>query len=382
MSLWLLASGDFTQHGGMDAANYALASYIARTPVTSGTASQVHLVSHRVASDLEALPGVCVHRVARPLGMHLLGEPLLRRTALRLQRELAPRRVRVVANGGNVDAADVNWVHYVHAAYTPAAAGIVNRIRVSSNHRRYVADERQALNRARIVICNSERTADDVTKVGVSRDRTRVVYYGIDASRFGPITSAERVAARRALGLPDDRRLALFVGALGDRRKGFDVLYAAWRGLCAAKDWDADLLVIGTGAELPSWQRRAAREIPADRMRFLGFRHDMPAVLAACDVLIHPARYEAYGLAVHEALCRGLPALVSACAGVAERYPADLAELLIQDPSSAGEIAERLRAWRADAGVSERVGLFASRLRARSWDHMAREIVELAEACA
>ena len=47
------------------------------------------------------------------------------------------------------------------------------------------------------------------------------------------------------------------------------------------------------------------------RVRFLGFRRDMPAVFAACDLLIHPARYEAYGLAVHEALCRGLPALVT-----------------------------------------------------------------------
>ena len=54
----------------------------------------------------------------------------------------------------------------------------------------------------------------------------------------------------------------------------------------------------------------------------------MPTVFAACDLLIHPARYEAYGLAVHEALCRGLPALVSATAGVAERYPEDLGQLL------------------------------------------------------
>ena len=103
----------------------------------------------------------------------------------------------------------------------------------------------------------------------------------------------------------------------------------------------------------------------------------MPTVFAGCDLLIHPARYEAYGLAVHEALCRGLPALVSAKAGVAERYPEDLGQLLLQDPENVNELIERLSAWRDDEGLTERVAEFAARLRSRTWDHMAREIVEL-----
>ncbi|HET7218235.1 MAG TPA: glycosyltransferase family 4 protein [Vicinamibacterales bacterium] len=383
MTAWLIASGDFTQYGGMDAANYALASYLARTPPGGGGAgNEVHLVAHRVAAELAAQPAVHVHHVTRPLGMHRLGEPLLRRATVRAQQQLTPRRVRVVANGGNVDAGDINWVHYVHAAFTPEAAGTLNLWRVSSNHRRYLVDERRALERARMVICNSERTADDVTSIGVPRDRTRVVYYGIDAARFAPVDAAERRSSRRALGLPEDRCLALFIGALGDRRKGFDTLYGAWRELCARPAWDVDLVVAGTGAELSAWQRRTAGDFAKGRVRFLGFRRDIPAVLAACDLLVHPARYEAYGLAVHEALCRGLPAIVSASAGIAERYPADLAALLLHDPASACEIVERLLSWRADDQINTRVAAFASRLRARSWDHMARDIVACAEALA
>ena len=77
----------------------------------------------------------------------------------------------------------------------------------------------------------------------------------------------------------------------------------------------------GTGAELPAWRQRAQAAGLGDRMRFLGFRSDVPEILAALDALVHPARYEAYGLSVHEALCRGVPAIVSASAGVAERIP-------------------------------------------------------------
>src|SRR2546428_102724 len=77
------------------------------------------------------------------------------------------------------------------------------------------------------------------------------------------------------------------------------------------------------------WQGMAAAHELAGRVRFLGFRTDVPDLLRAADVLIAPSRYEPYGLTVHEALCCGLPALVSAAAGVAERYPAELSDLLI-----------------------------------------------------
>ena len=374
MSVWLLVSGDFATHGGMDMANYALASFLARR-------DEVHVVAHHAAPELAAMESVSVHQVARPLGMHRFGEPLLRRTAGRWQKQLTAKRVRVVANGGNLDAGDINWVHYVHAAFEPEAAGVVNGMRVRGNHRRYVREERAALRRASLVICNSRRTAGDVVeRVGVDEERARVVYYGIDGARFGPIAPEERDRARQALGIAKGRRVALFVGALGDRRKGFATVFDAWRSLCARSDWDADLVVAGTGAELPAWRARAAEVLPEGRVKFLGFRRDMPAVVAACDLFVHPALYEAYGLAVHEALCRGLPALVSASAGVAERYPADLRQLLIEDPRSAEELSRRLLAWRADDDVARRVGVFASSLRARTWDHMSRDIASLAEA--
>lgn len=375
MSTWLLVSGDFTPCGGMDLANFALASYLARRG--SETAG-VHLVAHRVSPELAALPGMQVHRVPRPFGIHRLGEPLLRSTARRVQKKLVSPGLRAVANGGNADLGDLNWVHYVHAAFDPPAAGLSNRWRVARNHKRYVVEEKQALDRARLVICNSNRTADDVvTLAGVARDRTRVVYYGVDPVTFRRVEAAERAAARRTLGLPSARLLALFVGALGDRRKGFDTVFEVWRALCGRSEWDVDLVVAGTGAELEAWKARSARELPEGRITFLGFRHDMPAVFAACNLLIHPARYEAYGLAVHEALCRGLPALVSAEAGIAERYPEDLGHLLLQDPENVNELVERLSAWRDDEGLTERVAEFGARLRSRTWDHMAREIVEL-----
>jgi glycosyltransferase involved in cell wall biosynthesis len=369
---WLIVAGDLTPLGGMDAANHALARFLG----THGF--EVHLVTHRAWSDLSDIPGITVHRVWRPFNRHVLGGPLLSRAGQRLWRRLRPRNARAVVNGGNCRVPGANWVHYLHAAYAPQVNGSAGRrAKGALTHHIDVDAERRALDAARLIICNSQRTRNDlIERLGIDDDRVRVVYYGSDPARFGPVGDAERLAAKARLGRAG-RPLVGFVGALGDRRKAFDTLFDAWTTLCRRPDWDADLVVVGSGAEQPAWEQRARDAGLAGRITFLGFRRDVPDVLAALDALVHPARYEAYGLSVHEALCRGVPALVSRTAGVAERYPPTLGGLLIENPDDRGELVERLAAWRNESDrVRQLVAPLSSSLCARTWDVMAKEIVE------
>jgi len=376
MTRWLLATGDFTTLGGMDRANHALASYLARQGDT------VRLVAHRVAADLAATAGIETRLVARPIGAHLAGAPLLARAATREARALGPAG-RALMNGGNGAIGASTWIHYLHAAYAPAGTASV-RARLSSiaSRRYYLARERKAIEAAPIVICNSERTARDIeTAYDVPRSRLRVVYYGCDTRVFGPVGDDERRAARAAMQIRDGRLSAVFVGALGDRRKGFDVLFEAWEALSRDAAWDVDLLVAGTGAEAAAWTTRAAAAGLDRSLRVLGFRHDVQTVLAAADVLVHPARYEAYGLGVHEALCRGIPAIVTAAAGVTERYPKPLGSLVVPSPPRPEALVSALRAWRAHAAEwRSRTEQAAGPLRARTWDDMAAEIAAALDA--
>ncbi|HEX8242069.1 MAG TPA: glycosyltransferase family 4 protein, partial [Longimicrobium sp.] len=330
MTPWLVAAGDFVRTGGMDAANHALALWLARS------GRQTHLVAHRVAPELAAAPGVQVHRVARPLGSHLLGFPLLDRAA-RMQARLQSRANRggparplvTLANGGNFPA-QATWLHYVHAAYRPAIAGRPLRRAVEAAARwKALRDERRVASRARVVIANSRLTAcHAVEMLGADPAGVHTVYYGADPERFRPPSAEERAAARRALRLDEDAPALAFVGALGDRRKGFDTLFEAFASLCRAEPgWDATLLVAGAGGELEAWKRRAEAARLGGRIRFLGFRDDVRQVLFAADALVSPTRYEAYGLAVQEALCCGLPAVVSRAAGVVERIPESMHDL-------------------------------------------------------
>jgi glycosyltransferase involved in cell wall biosynthesis len=374
MRPWVLIAGDFTPLGGMDRANYALASALAERD------ADVHLVAHRVWPDLERRDAVHVHHVRRPFGSHLLGAPLLASAGERRAGRLG-RSARVVANGGNADVGDVVWVHYLHAAHSPYARGLRQRVQAPAAHQYYLARERKALLGARLIVCNSARTLCDVReRHGIDPSRLRVVYYGSDAAEFSPVTAVERTAARLELGWPDDRPVALFVGALADRRKGFDRLFEAWELLGRERGWDVDLAVAGHGSELPAWRRRAVEAGLEDRIRFLGFRRDVARVIAASDLLVHPARYEAYGLGVHEAICRGLPAIVSARAGVADLYPPELRDLLIQNVEQSSEIADRVARWRRDIGPTAfRVRALSERLRARSWRDMSAELIQAVE---
>jgi len=369
---WLLVAGDFVPHGGMDRANRELARYLAAdTPV--------HLVAHRVDPELAAHPNVTVHIVPRPFGKHLLGQPLLAHTGRQWAARLAREGFRVVVNGGNCPWPDVNWVHCVHAAYpTPKSGGAIRRLKQEFVHSRDRRAERRAIRSARLVLCNSRRTANDVVeRLGVGAERVRVVYFGCEAQRLTPVTAADRAENRRRLGWGDRPHVA-FIGQLGNRVKGFDTLFAAWERLCREAGWDADLAVIGDGPDRPAWQSRAIARGLVDRVRFLGFRTDVPEILAACDAVVAPSRYDAYGLAVHEALCRGLPAIVSAAAGVSERYPPELHDLILTDPESPAELAERLRHWRANLdSYAARVRPFADELRSRTWADMARDIRDL-----
>ena len=375
MTPYTIVTGDFVSTGGMDAANFHLAEYVA------SAGREVHLVAHRVAPELQAMRGVTWHRVAKPLNSYLLGGRGLTRAGEQTGRGMAGRGGRLVANGGNCVSPDVNWVHYVHAGHPPEIAhSLRRRLQAAWAYRGFVTSERTAVQAARVVVANSERTRRDLIElVHVRADRIHTVYYGADAEYHRPPTVEERRTARQVFGWNDERPSVVFIGALGDRRKGFDLLFAAWRTLSRDTRWPARLVVVGAGSELEHWRHRVAQAGLTRSIQFLGFTRDVRRVLWASDAIVAPARYEAYGLAVHEAVCCGLPAIVSAESGVAERLGA-LAPLRPTAPESADAVADALHRWHEHRAQWAAVGALASaELRAWSWRDMSARIVELAE---
>jgi glycosyltransferase involved in cell wall biosynthesis len=371
----LIVTGDFVKTGGMDRANYALADHL------SQAGREVHLIAYRAGAELLARPNVVFHRVPKPLNSYTLGGPLLARFGRSVAKTVAGQGGTVVVNGGNCRWGDVNWVHHVNLLDTPKPGGnLWRRFKTQVDYKLHTSAERAALSEARLIVTTCERNKADIhAHFGIPLDRIVTIYYGTDPGVFRPATPEERRGLRAGFGWAPDRPVYAFAGALSDRRKGFDTLFEAWAQLCRRSDWDADLIVIGSGSELAAWRERAESGGLADRIRFLGFRRDVPDLFRACDAHILPSRYEGYSLVTQEALCCDLPAFVTRVAGIAERFPGPLADaLLIPDPDDAAALADRLLAWRGvEEGLRPDLGRFSDSLRSYTWDDMAEQFARV-----
>jgi len=375
---WVIVAAGFHQNGGMDKANFALAEYLLDSGIP------VHLVSHKVDASLADHRLATVHLVSRPAQSFFLGEFALSARGKKVARQVLREHpwAQIVVNGGNCVWPGINWAHYVHHAWSGSKDGpLAYQLKDAIAARRARSTEKAAFQRARLIISNSKRTTSELVKYfAVDPDRVYTVYLGSDPD-WSLISTEERAASRKSLQIDEARSLAVFVGGLGyDDRKGFDVLFRAWRTLCARSDWDGDLLVAGSGPASPAWQAKVQQAGLEKRIRLLGFTDQIKSVLAAADLLISPARYESYGLNVQEAICRGVPAIVSASAGVAEQYDASFVPLLLPDPEDTVDLVERLLAWRSNKDEWRRhLHSFADRLRSRSWRDTAADFVSIAE---
>jgi len=378
MKSYLLVSGDFVKTGGMDRANFALADYLART------GRQVNLFGHRAAPELLSYENLQLHQVPKIANSYFLSAPWFNWSGVQLARKLSNTGCNVLVNGGNCQWGDINWVHYVHASYKPdSKTGLLYKIKNNISRQMSLEKELKALKTARLIIANSELTKRDlIEKLQIPAEKIVRIYYGIDPESFYPVKEQQKREIRAQLGWPEDKNILIFIGALGDRRKGFDTLFAAWQKLNQTKDWKnhCQLMVIGTGAELVEWQTRT-KDANINNIEFLGRRTDVPVLLRAGDSLVAPSRYEAYGLGVREALCTGVPAIVSANAGVAEHYDYQLQDLLLLDPNNADELYIRLLNWQKNKSrYSELIAHLCDQLRSHSWDDMARDIIDKIEA--
>jgi glycosyltransferase involved in cell wall biosynthesis len=152
-------------------------------------------------------------------------------------------------------------------------------------------------------------------------------------ARPGPQPSAQQVAAARGGLAADGQQVVLAAGRLAPQ-KGFETL------LAAAARWQSHdpcpvLVLAGQG---PLDQAlRAQADATGIRMRFLGQRGDVPALLAGADVVVVPSVWEGQPLIVQEALRAGRPLVVSRAGGIPDLTGEDAAVLV--PPGDAAALA-------------------------------------------
>ncbi|MHB1503752.1 MAG: glycosyltransferase [Acidimicrobiales bacterium] len=211
---------------------------------------------------------------------------------------------------------------------------------------------------------------------GADPDRIEIVAPGVDHAFFGP---GYRPQARRALGLPVDGPLLLFVGRI-QPLKGLDVAVQALGKMRSHRD--AHLVVIG-GPSGPRGEAHLGEVWAAvdtlgvrDRVHFvLPQPHELlSSYYRAADVCLVPSRSESFGLVALEAAACGTPVVACAVGGLNTLVDDGRTGYLV-DSTSPDAFAERVVRILDDAVLAERLATAAVvKSRAYTWARAAQRL--------
>jgi glycosyltransferase involved in cell wall biosynthesis len=227
-------------------------------------------------------------------------------------------------------------------------------------------------------VCVSNGVRDYLGAGGFPREKLTVIPNGVEAGRYGPPSPAFKAT----LGVRPEQPLVTTVGRLHEQ-KGMAYFLRAAASVRHSRP-DCHFLLVGHGP-LEDELRRLAEEFRiADRVTFLGFCDDVPAVLAATDVFVLASLWEGMPNAVLEAMAAGVPVVATRVEGTVDIIedgktglvvlPRDIPGLvtavlrLLEDPTRARALAEAGQAhvrehFPLDAMVRRHEQLYADLLR-------------------
>ena len=207
----------------------------------------------------------------------------------------------------------------------------------------------------------STEEAADARRLHIHPSAT-AVGNGRDPAKFHP-DAAARTRIRAELGVAEDAVVVIAVSRLV-RHKGYPEL------LAAMKTVPAELWVVGE--RLASDHGEDLEPIFASaglgpRLRRLGYREDIPALLAAADIFALPSHFEGLPMSIIEAMLTGLPVVATDIRGPREQVVEGETGFLVPAASveplaeALGRLAGdgELRACMGAAGRTRALGVFA-----------------------
>jgi glycosyltransferase involved in cell wall biosynthesis len=137
---------------------------------------------------------------------------------------------------------------------------------------------------------------------------TRIHGVGLNGARFDPARydlRALREHLRAELGLPRDVRVLGMVAEFNPGKRHRDLIVA----LARCREVGVHVALAGTGPLVDAVRTQAAALGVGDRVHLLGYRKDIPEILAAVDGLAMPSEREGLPTCVMEAMCMGRPVI-------------------------------------------------------------------------
>jgi glycosyltransferase involved in cell wall biosynthesis len=188
------------------------------------------------------------------------------------------------------------------------------------------------------VIAPSLQMRDTLVQIHrISPDKIAVIRHGFDLDRLHP-ASTDRSTLRAQLGV--DGRVVLTSLGRVYWIKNQEALLRAFAAV--SEEVPESLLVVAGGGDYTRL-RDVVRELRIEkRVLLLGARADVPRLLAASDLFVHPALAESFGMVIVEAMAMGLP-VVSTPVGIAPEVIEEGATGILASDAGDEALADALR---------------------------------------
>jgi glycosyltransferase involved in cell wall biosynthesis len=214
------------------------------------------------------------------------------------------------------------------------------------------------------------------TLFGVTADRVRTVYDGVDHDRFRRLDGAQCLQeVRRRYDLPE--AFYLYVSGPG-ARKNFRLIVETYAHASLAPQ--VRLPVVATMSRPPGKGSQTLAKLiqdggQADLFRFIGYVADdeLPVLYAASRALLYPSLHEGFGLPPLEAMACGTPVVASNRASLPE-VVGDAA--FVFDPDHPETFAEALYHVNAESARDRMIAKGLERVQGFSWERTAERIVD------
>lgn len=194
-----------------------------------------------------------------------------------------------------------------------------------------------------LIVINQEdhQVAIKLTK-GSQCDVEYIKGVGLDLQQYSSCKnpdqreSDEIVRLRRELGLDDSEKLILVVGELNDNKRPQDSI-KAFQGL---RSDNVKLCFVGDGYLRKKLEDQVASLGLESKIAFLGYRSDVPELLAAADILVLASDREGLPRSIMEAMASGLPVVATDIRGNRDLLEGNAGVLV--EPRSPDQLSEAI----------------------------------------
>jgi len=194
-------------------------------------------------------------------------------------------------------------------------------------------------------IAVSQAVRGQLIDLGLSKNKVKVIYNGIDIKKFHP----------QKISKPQPEKLIIGTVCRLCPEKGVDYLIKAF-GQAINKNNELLLMIVGEGPEKENLKNLARDKNISDKVFFLGWQDDIPRFLNSIDIFaLTPTRRESFGISAGEASACGLPVVATDISGLSE-VVSDNETGLVVESKNIDKIASAIVRLANDENLREDMG--------------------------